>query len=434
MNFVSIHINELIVNPENDRHGPTLSEDTAISWLLDNKTKEMKKLALRIAKAGRVFDPPMVVKSNKGYIVKDGNRRVTCVKLMLHPEKAPPAYRDFFTNLAKNYNPLPSDTLTCQLETDPKIADEIIGLRHGGTQEGEGQLNFGTREKATHANRTSGKSDYTWAQKVETYLEKNGFPEEAATIKRSTLGKIIDTEKRRARLGITQDSKGNLNSKHTNEMLLSLVRKLVSDMQTGDLTLKNLLTSKDKNAYLDTLASKGFLGQEKKPAPKADAKDNDPKPKSPKGSQPTVQDGLIKRHINYELNWTNGQSKIHLAWEQLQYHLNFEDHKISIAIVFRTLLDLVQLDFRSKNAVKDKSHLSKNLKAVGQELVNLGLLDKQVLGDVTKLFDDKNSTISIHNLHRIIHSGDQMPSRDDLISMWDCLEPFILAALKSSQK
>ena len=138
--------------------------------------------------------------------------------------------------------------------------------------------------------------------------------------------------------------------------------------------------------------------------------------------------------MNYHFKWTDGQAKISLAWDQLQYHLTFSPHKFAIAVVLRTLLDLTEQNFRNKNPFSDKKSLAKNLKSTGDKLVELGLLDKGNFKDITRVLDDKNSSISIENLQRILHSKSQMPSTDDLITMWDCLEPLIVSAIKSSQK
>ena len=440
MDFKSIPIKSLVVNPNNDRHGPTASEEAAINWLFSNKPKEMRKLATRIANAKRVFDIPMVIHENGKYIVKDGNRRVTCIKLIHDPKLAPPNFQNFFVSLKEMCGIELATTLTCQIETDPKVADEIIGLRHNGTQEGAGQLTFGTREKANHANRTAGKSDYSWAQKVETYLTENGHREDAFLIKRSTLGKILDTKSRRKRLGLEEDAAGKLVSIHSKEETLKLLLKFVSDMETGDLTLKDLLTSQDKENYLDVLFSKGFV-------PVGDTQDKmngNPDPQKPDVGKPrsktsgraprALRDTLIPRKTNYDFNWTSGQTKIHFAWDQLQYHLNFAKNKFAVSVVFRVLLELTAKNYIDKRKLGKKGILAKDLKTVSESLCSGSTIDSRQHQDICRILDDKTSAISLENLQRVLHSSSQMPTNDDLVSMWDCLEPLIENALKSSQK
>jgi len=124
------------------------SEQAAIDWLFRNKPAEMKKLATSIANAGRVFDSPLIIENDGNFIVRDGNRRVTCVKLIHKPSLAPLKHQDFFRKLNEKFATSLDDTLNCQLETDLSTVERIIETRHNGTQKGEGQLPWGTREKA----------------------------------------------------------------------------------------------------------------------------------------------------------------------------------------------------------------------------------------------------------------------------------------------
>ncbi|WGI23615.1 hypothetical protein [Amylibacter sp. IMCC11727] len=453
LQFKSISINDLIINPNNDRHGPTLSEESAIDWLFANKATEMRNLAKRIAKSKRVFDSPLVLKHGNKFIVKDGNRRTTCVKLIHQPSKAPEKFRTFFEVLNSQCSEELSLNLVCQIEQDEEVADEIIGLRHNGTQNGAGQVNWGTREKANHANRIKVKSDYSWAQKVENFLVSEGYPKQASSIKRSTLDKILDTKARRKRVGLSEYEDGRLKSENTKENTLRFLLKLVDDMLSGDLTLKDLLTSEDKNNYLDVLASQGYLPNETSELPESDdnssndqnsddtgtsseesgasenseseasENENDDDSSTGSGKAPKSRDTLIPRKINYHFHWHSGQSKLKLSWEQLQYHLNFKKHKISIAVMMRLLLELAAKGYLGKSHISSKGTLPKDLKEVAKSLFNFKEIDKKTFDDICRVLDDKQAVISVENLQRVLHSQSQIPASDDLMSMWDCLEP-----------
>jgi len=82
--YKSIPLKDLEVNPANDRHGELASEAEAMEWLLVNKTDKMKDLLQNITEKGGIVEEPLVFKE-KGtdkYRVYDGNRRVTCLKLL----------------------------------------------------------------------------------------------------------------------------------------------------------------------------------------------------------------------------------------------------------------------------------------------------------------------------------------------------------------
>lgn len=401
-------------------------------WLFQNKPREMKKLAAKIAEAGRIYDTPLVVPNGTSYLVKDGNRRITCLKLILEPSKAPEKYRNFFSGLNKSFSEHISNLVFCQIETDLKIADEIISLRHNGTQGGEGQLMWGPREKANHANRTAGKSDYEWSQLVERFLQDNGRANEAAVIKRSTLDRVIGAKKRRQRLGIGQSKDGNIVSSVSSHDLLPLFVKLAEDMTDGKLTLKETLISKDVDKYLDKLQTLGLLPKSSTPSTSSPKPKPGPTPKIPKPKK-NVRTTLIPSYVNYEFQWIDGQTKIEMAWSQLQFELELANHKFSISVVYRTLLEMVAKSFIDKNQLTSGNSLRKNLKIVLVELGKQARIGQKETADILRVLEDQNSSISIENLQRIVHSKSHVPSEDDLTTMWDCLDPFLSEAIKSTQ-
>ncbi|MGO7039856.1 hypothetical protein ACCS60_16045 [Rhizobium acaciae] len=89
MSFRSLSLSTLVVNSANDRHGELENETAAIGWLFNNRENHMRNLAKDIVAQGGVYDPPLVSSEGGKFIVFDGNRRVTCLKLLASPKRAP---------------------------------------------------------------------------------------------------------------------------------------------------------------------------------------------------------------------------------------------------------------------------------------------------------------------------------------------------------
>ena len=69
--------------------------------LRDILPERMKTLAQDIAEKGSVYDPPLIRKEGNGWRVYDGNRRVTCIKLIHNPSIAHEVtMQKFFEKLA----------------------------------------------------------------------------------------------------------------------------------------------------------------------------------------------------------------------------------------------------------------------------------------------------------------------------------------------
>lgn len=86
--YEELDVGNLRVNPANDRHGEVGSEDLAIAELFRLHDAQMRNLAADIATVGAVYDPPLVMPTDDGFVVFDGNRRITCLKLLLDPTRA----------------------------------------------------------------------------------------------------------------------------------------------------------------------------------------------------------------------------------------------------------------------------------------------------------------------------------------------------------
>jgi ParB-like chromosome segregation protein Spo0J len=78
----------------------------------------------------RRFEPPLVFPSGDKYIVADGNRRTTCLKLLATPRRAPTVdLQEFFTECRKNWQGAFPDTIECSVESDRDRVDDILFRR-----------------------------------------------------------------------------------------------------------------------------------------------------------------------------------------------------------------------------------------------------------------------------------------------------------------
>ncbi|MCF6304171.1 MAG: hypothetical protein L3J33_02230 [Rhodobacteraceae bacterium] len=427
MPYETVKISDLVVNPNNDRHGPLDSEEAAIKWLFENRFEEMKGLAKDIATQGKVFDAPLIYKSNNKFIVYDGNRRTACLKILLGLTQAPQKVALFFQSLrAEIKTPIP-EAIECQVEPDFETISKILTRRHSGKLEGEGQIKWDTRAKANYAERAGGQSAYPISEKIEQYLEKKGYPN-STKIPRSNLAKIIDTKYRKSRIGVDLDQSKNLKFTKDENAVYPLLVKIADDLISGKLSLKQLLLSEDKNKYLDDLSEQGFSLS---PTNSKKGKPSGENRSGPSGKRPKVRRTLIPQDIHHTVDWRHGQSKIKALWEQLQYQLKLGTHSLSIAIVFRVFLEQVTDNYIGKHSLKNKGALNKNIVVVSSELLRNNLFDEKQHRDVERKVNDAKSLSSIASLQRVLHSKSDLPANSDMVSLWDSLEPYILGAIKN---
>src|SRR4051795_13315424 len=87
MSYRQIPLESLLVNRANDRHGELENETAAIAWLFHDFELHMRNLTKDIVANGEIFEPPLVFPEGDQFILFDGNRRMTCLKLLEKPRR-----------------------------------------------------------------------------------------------------------------------------------------------------------------------------------------------------------------------------------------------------------------------------------------------------------------------------------------------------------
>lgn len=130
----------------------------------------MRNLAADIASVAAVYDPPLVMRDGDCFVVFDGNRRVTCLKLLADPSRAPTAeLRAHFEILREGAVGIP-ECLVCQVEADRNLIDSILFRRHTGSQRGVGRLDWNDRAKLNFVERTGQGGGINVAAEIERLL------------------------------------------------------------------------------------------------------------------------------------------------------------------------------------------------------------------------------------------------------------------------
>jgi len=155
---LAIPLVRLRLNKENDRHGSLTSEHDCLRWMLENLGDEIQNLAKDLAERGlSPIDGVLVLphpESAGDYIVWEGNRRITALKLIDDPNRCPNATlrRKFSDIRNKAKTPVP-EKIECTVAPSMEDADRLIELRHQGPQNGVGTLPWNAQQKSRHLQR-----------------------------------------------------------------------------------------------------------------------------------------------------------------------------------------------------------------------------------------------------------------------------------------
>ena len=433
MNIRSIKISDLLVNRANDRHGELENETAAIAWLFNARETHMKNLAKDIVNAGRIYEPPLVNPEGSKFVVFDGNRRVTCLKLLADPKRAPNVeLQEFFQNQRDEWEGDFPETVPCQVEKDREVIDETLFRRHTGSQKGVGQSTWDDRMKSTFVSRTGKGSGSSVADEIETRLRAANLLPTKRKIPRSTMNRLLSAEPFRNRVGISVQ-KGRFILTHSEEKVLPALARIANDMASRKLVLGKIWDADGKKEYLDALEAEGLLPSPSDKIEKQEKGEETPKPR-PKPidkPKPHKRTTLFPK-ANFGIVWPGRLQRHRQIWEELQFHLELATQPNAISVLFRVLLELSIENYISQTglSVHDNDKLAVKLIKVAKQLEADGKIDRKQMSELNK-FQQADKLVSADTLNRYVHSPQFAPSKEHLASMWDTLSNFIVLCLKA---
>ncbi len=173
-----IELDKLLVNPENYRFETVKDQQEAMLIMLRLQKDKILKLARDVAQRGLNPTRRLVVKEADGgkYVILEGNRRITALKLMSNPAEMSGDYpfRGVFEELHAKYK----DTLPTAVECvvypadQQDIADSWVLLEHTGENQGVGTVPWNSVQKQRFELRH--KQKLSSALQVFELLEANG--------------------------------------------------------------------------------------------------------------------------------------------------------------------------------------------------------------------------------------------------------------------
>lgn len=429
-----IPIKSLVVNRANDRHGELENETAAIAWLFNEREQHMRNLAKDIVARGEIYEYPLVSPEGEKFIVFDGNRRVTCLKLLDDPRRAPTSeLQTFFRELRSDWKGTFLSEIQCQVENDRDRIDEILFRRHTGTQNGVGQSTWDDRMKATFVERSGKGGGPSVADEIERRLAEADLLPSRRKIPRSTLNRLLSAEPFRARVGFSMKGGRFIFTRDETASLNALAR-IAEDLATRELVLGDIWNVDGKLHYLAKLEREGVLPEasaltNESAAPKATS--SIPKAKPIVRAKPTVRTSLIPQ-TDFGLSWPGRLQRHHQIWEELQFHLDLRSHPNAISVLLRVLLELAVENYIKEAGVTihENDKLATRLEKASLHLQSIGKIDAKQI-EVVKKFKQGDKLVSADTLNKYVHSPNFAPSPEHLMSVWDSLADIVVLMLKA---
>lgn len=430
---INIPLNRLILNNENDRHGSLGSEIESIQWMLENHEDEILALARDVAAHGlSPIDGILVMPhpDNEGdFIVWEGNRRVTALKLLDDPNRCPMvSLRAKLSRIANALeNPLPK-RFECVIAPSVEEADRLIELRHQGPQGGVGTLPWTGRQKTRHQERLGKKGRYSFShQVIDTFADKLD-PElrekiAAANFAISTVDRLLKNQDVRHFLGLTSEDGIARRFLREAETVKGL-SKILGDVADG-MPVREVYTAEQQREYIKKFPRSAKPKQSEKLKDSVALDPSETVTVKPDPSRPKPRSTARKSLIPSECRYGTNNTRLSHITKELK-SIDVEKFRNATSVLFRVFLELSCEQYLDSQEIAYHEHakLDAKLQKTREHMKKNNWLEKRGAVGAERATSNQNLPFSIRTFHEYVHNLEFEPTATDLKTAWDNLQPF----------
>lgn len=458
-----IAVDALLLDEENPRLGSASNQSETLRKLIELNSNHFRNLMLSIKENG--LDPGdsfyvIEHEDEEGdYIVLDGNRRLSALKVLYNPALLEGAGVDDKTKrrlrkAAEGFDPAELDDPRCVCFESREEANEWIYRRHTGGANGEGRIDWGPLEIARFTNDRSVLDLLAFVGRnadlsPDEWEDKRAFIESKQS---SNIERLLTSSAGKQHLGLTHDRAGGENTipKSTRDpaFLLRVVMRIIDDLSAGKVNSRDLNKASDIEAYFASLpkdlqpdsatdraaapvseltVKSAKKGESKGKAERAPRKQ---KTRESKGKRRT----LAPRRIPFAEPAL--EKAAHVLEEATRVQLqNFE---ISAAFLLRAFLEMTLRAYAKQHKIPttvmvDGHKIEKALAVLGEDVRKhiIGSTANELTSSDLRPFQTQLLTskaeASIQSLNSFVHSSYAIPTADALRSAWEACVPVFVA-------
>lgn len=463
--YKQLRVTDLLLNTQNPRFDPVQHQAQAIHAMIEDQGDKLTALAKHIASNG--FSPMEIVlvqPIGTQWLVREGNRRVTALKLINEPELIPDSYikmKREFSALNKNVDSAILDNLLCVICTDEDTINAWILLKHTGENKGIGTVGWDAYQISRYSSMVSGKSDPK-ALFFDKLKEMPAIPkslkDKFTAIKKTNFDRLLGDPRVRNLLGIDFNDGIFSLPRGINAFFLTVLNDLTGEFSVGRIYSKTdrMVYMDDVKRRMDNSASNGISPhpvtlegiqipntgisssenmQDSRPVAMPDDTSAETVPRDSglvqkteklterKKSYPIKRRTLIPTHHKLAI----GNPRIARIFSELK-KLECEQYPNAVSVLFRVFVELSCDCYISTNSIAGvnvDSKLGIKIEAVANDIESKQLMTKNELRTARQMATGQTQNQSVKTFHSYVHNKDVTPIATDLLVAWDDLFPFI---------
>jgi hypothetical protein len=439
-----IALTNLALNIENPRFEAVGSQREAIQTMISEQEDKLINLAKHIVEV-RMLNPGESIyvtpdkKEKNKFIVLEGNRRVTALKILDNIGLVGVEQTKFLKRIkpyVEKFKLHPITEIQCIVFDNVNDANKWIELKHTGENDGVGVVKWGAREVARFEERIKGVSPL--ALQVIEFLNNektvsNDVKEKLKKVPTSSLKRLLTDKNIQKAMGFSINDNRIVSNIIKSELAKGL-SKMAIDLADKKIKVKDIYSDTDRENYLLEHITKEHLPDKSKVTSsiweilspnEQSSKEKEKGGKAKKKDEPlsTDRETLIPKDFVIKIT----DPKSNKIYKELRY-INVNYCENATAVLFRVFIELSIDAFIAEKKIqglKKMSPLKDKVESVFKFMEHSIGVNDHILTRLRTDVGNKNSVLSIDTFNSYVHNRHFTPIPKDLKTQWDDVQIFI---------
>ncbi len=444
--YKQIPLSNLLLNIENPRFDLVGNQREAIQAMISDQAEKIYNLAKDIVESGMLNPSELVVvtpiqSDKKHWVVLEGNRRVTTLKILATPELISANNASFYKKIKPLSVKFKKNSITdvsCVIFTDPEEPNKWIKLKHTGENEGVGIVRWDAQQVARFEERVEGTSPI--ALQAIDFLKRDStvdisLKDRLKDVPSTNLDRLLKDKSVQALLGLSiKDNRLQTNLKKA-EVVKGLT-KIVKDLVDKKIKVKDIYTKEDRERYVESFRPTQIPDKKQKERTNWELiSSNNPNSQSSKLT-PTKKASILKDRdtlIPKDCILQITDARLNKIYKELR-RIEVNNYENATGVLFRVFIELsidVYLEQYSIPKITLNSKLKDKVIAVSLNMEENGFAKKQELKGIRSAVNNQHDMLSMDTFNAYVHNRHLSPIAKNLIISWDNIQMFIIKLWQS---
>lgn len=448
----NLAVSKILLDPRNARIRAGHDQADCVHRIL-RKEDQVIALAQDIAENGLTTMPILVSPAaDRGtYVVRDGNRRVTALKLLNDPARWSPDARlkaKFVAIRERFPGGILSEIDVLSSTNEEAITREVLA-RHSGAMGGVGQLDWSAFLRTVYLVSHQLPVEYKrpgqyafWAEDHDIELDDE-FPI-------SSLQRFFSKENL-SRLGFDIDANDELVPNIRVDVVKKMAATILGDFGSSRVKVADVFKPADAAEYISKVQQMHGLLDQPPAAPPAPPASPAPSPSPSPGTPPTPgapapgpAPGLAPgptpaptpRQSPSDRTRIFGRSPPGIAVPDTERKaativtelrkMDLDETPFAAGMLLRALIEISEEYYRKRNRLDDRK-LAKNVRRSAEHMRDRGMLTPMECDITVRTSNNDESLIQIETLQKMMHRDTHHLSKQFVNTFWDNIGPFVRA-------